>query len=322
MPGGAESRTARGLTSEEKIVYPGVVMWRQVGKRVIGLFGVLMTIGAPVGGTSVAAADIRVYRDSRGILYITNKSARPAKNVGTLTSRHRSSVSQEGNAQAKGRSGKQERLAKNTPKFGGRIVDVQRDLAERRSPRQYVHDPRTTASIHVYRNKQGTLLFTNVPNQPGYRPFLFLQPYVRRMTSKESADFDRLIRNACVRYGVEFELVKAVIKAESAFNPWAISRAGARGLMQLMPATAADHGVADIHSPRQNIEGGVRHLRLLLERFDGNVTLALAAYNAGAGAVDKYNGIPPYQETQQYVRKVLRFRESYRERSALVRPLA
>jgi soluble lytic murein transglycosylase-like protein len=135
------------------------------------------------------------------------------------------------------------------------------------------------------------------------------------MTSKESADFDRLIRVACARYGVEFELVKAVIKAESAFNPWAISRAGARGLMQLMPATAADRGVADIHSPRQNIDGGVRHLRLLLERFGGNVTLALAAYNAGAGAVDKYNGVPPYQETQQYVRKVLRFREAYRERS-------
>jgi soluble lytic murein transglycosylase len=174
----------------------------------------------------------------------------------------------------------------------------------------------------VYRNKQGTLLFTNVPNRPGYRPFLFLQPYVSRMTSKESADFDRLIRAACARYGVEFELVKAVIKAESAFNPLAISRAGARGLMQLMPATAADHGVADIHSPRQNIDGGVRHLRLLLERFEGNVTLALAAYNAGAGAVDKYNGIPPYQETQQYVRKVLRFREAYRERSVLVRPPA
>lgn len=319
---GAESRAERDLTSEEKIVYPKLLMWRSIGKHVVGLFGVLITMGTPVSGTSIAAADIRVYRDSRGVLFITNKSARPARKVGALTSRYQPSIPQGLSAPTKGKPKKQERLASNAPQFGGRIIDVQQDLAERRRPRQYVHDPRTTAPIHVYRNKQGTLLFTNVPNQPGYRPFLFLQPYVSRMTSRESADFDRLIRNACARYGVEFELVKAVIKAESAFNPLAISRAGARGLMQLMPATAADHGVADIHSPRQNIEGGVRHLRLLLERFDGNVTLALAAYNAGAGAVDKYNGIPPYQETQQYVRKVLRFRESYRERSALVRPPA
>jgi|GEM_PF-806230 len=322
MPRGGESRTARDLTSEEKIVYPKLLMWRHIGKRVLGLCGVLMTIGTPVSGTSIAAADIRVYRDSRGVLYITNKSTRPAKTIGTLTARSQTKGTQGRNPRTKGRTDTPERLANLAPGFGGRLIDVQQDLAERRGPREYVHDPRTTAPIHVYRDKQGTLLFTNVPNRPGYRPFLFLQPYISRMTSKESADFDRLIRSACVRYGVEFELVKAVIKAESAFNPWAISRAGARGLMQLMPETAADHGVADIHSPRQNIEGGVRHLRILLERFDGNLPLALAAYNAGAGAVDKYNGIPPYQETQQYVRRVLRFRESYRERSAFVRPPA
>ena len=297
-------------------------MWRSVGKSVVGLFGALMALATPVGGTNIAAADIRVYRDSRGVLYITNKSTRPPKTVGTLTSRSQSTGSQERTGRTKGKRAKKEQLVSTPAGFGGRIIDVQQDLAERRGPRQYVSDPRTTAPIHVYRNKQGTLLFTNVPNQPGYRPFLFLQPYVSRMTGKESVEFDRLIRNACIRYGVEFELVKAVIKAESAFNPWAISRAGARGLMQLMPETAADHGVADLHSPRQNIEGGVRHLRLLLERFDGNVSLALAAYNAGAGAVNKYNGIPPYQETQDYVRKVLRFRESYRARSALVRPPA
>ena len=297
-------------------------MWRHTRKRVAGLFGVLMAIGTPIAASSIAAADIRVYRDSKGVLYITNKSARPVKNAGTAKPRYQWGVASPRGSGTKGGVNKKDFLANNSPAFGGQIIDVQQDLAERRGARQYVHDPRTTAPILVYRNKQGALLFTNVPNQPGYRPFLFLQPYVSRMTSKESADFDRLIRGACARYGVEFELVKAVIKAESAFNPGAISRAGARGLMQLMPETAADHGVANIHSPSQNIDGGVRHLRLLLERFDGDVTLALAAYNAGAGTVDKYNGIPPYQETQQYVRRVLRFRDSYRERSVLVRPPA
>ena len=322
MAEGPESRTERYLTKRERIVYPEILMWRHIGKGVAGLFGVLLTISTDMGRASVATADIRVYRDSKGVLYITNKLARPVKNAGTATPRYRWGTDSAPTTRTKGLTNRQDRLASNSPAFGGRIIDVEQDLAQRRGADQYVHDARTTAPIHVYRNKEGTLLFTNVPNRPGYRPFLFLQPYVSRMTSKESADFDRLIREACVRYGVEFELVKAVIKAESAFNPWAISRAGARGLMQLMPETAADHGVADIHSPRQNIEGGVRHLRLLLERFEGNITLALAAYNAGAGAVDKYNGIPPYQETQQYVRKVLRFRESYRERSVLVRPPA
>ena len=322
MSEGSESRTERDLTGQEKIVYPKILMWRSKGKGVASLFGMLIVIGTSLVGSDVATAEIRVYRDSKGVLYITNKSARPVKNAGLAKPRYKWGADSARGSRAKGIAQKQDLLTNNSHAFEGRIIDVRKDLSERWGTKRYVHDPRTTAQIHVYRNKQGALNFTNVPNQPGYRPFLFLQPYVSRMSRKESADFDRLIRLACVRYGVEFELVKAVIKAESAFNPWAISRAGARGLMQLMPATAADRGVADIYSPRQNIEGGVHHLRLLLERFAGDVTLALAAYNAGPGAVDKYNGIPPYQETQQYVRKVLRFRESYRERSVLVRPPA
>jgi soluble lytic murein transglycosylase-like protein len=201
--------------------------------------------------------------------------------------------------------------------FSGRLIDVKKELAERNTSGRFVHDPQTKAAIHVYRDKQGTLLFTNVPNRPGYRPFLLLNTYSQRLSGRESIAFDRLIQAACQRYGVEFALVKAVIKAESAFNPGALSRAGARGLMQLMPATAAMHGVDDIHAPSDNIDGGVRHLRLLLNQFDGDVSLAVAAYNAGAGAVTRYNGIPPYQETQQYVRRVLYYRDSYRQRSSL-----
>jgi soluble lytic murein transglycosylase-like protein len=178
------------------------------------------------------------------------------------------------------------------------------------------------ADIYVYRDARGVMHFTNVPTKPVYRPFQLLQPYIRSLRGKESAAFDQLIRESCQRYGVEFALVKAVIKAESAFDPLALSRAGARGLMQLMPDTAALHGVTDSHDPRDNIDGGVRHLRLLLDRFRGDLTLTVAAYNAGPEAVARYNGVPPYQETQEYVQRVLQYRESYRQRSRLSQPLA
>lgn len=172
------------------------------------------------------------------------------------------------------------------------------------------------ADIYVYRDNRGIVHFTNVPTKPVYRPFLVLRRYMGRLRGKESVKFDRLIAAVCQRYGVEFALVKAVIKAESAFDPSALSPAGARGLMQLMPATAAQHGVDDAHDPQANIEGGVRHLRLLLNRFRGNLSLTLAAYNAGPETVDRYNGIPPYAETQTYIQRVLQYRESYRQRSA------
>jgi soluble lytic murein transglycosylase-like protein len=174
----------------------------------------------------------------------------------------------------------------------------------------------TVADIYVYRDSKGTMHFTNVPTKPVYRPFLLLRRYVRSLRGRESAEFDRLISNACRRHGIEFELVKAVIKGESAFDPSALSPAGARGLMQLMPETAALHGVDNIHAPRDNIEGGVRHLRMLLNRFRGNLILALAAYNAGPEAVSRYNGVPPYKETQEYVQRVLQYREAYRRRRA------
>jgi len=113
------------------------------------------------------------------------------------------------------------------------------------------------------------------------------------------------IEEIAARYGVDSALVHAVIRAESAFNPWAVSRKGAQGLMQLMPRTASALGVKDSFNPRDNIEGGVRHLRYLLDRYPGNVSLAVAAYNAGEGAVDYYGGIPPFPETQQYVQRIL-----------------
>jgi soluble lytic murein transglycosylase-like protein len=117
--------------------------------------------------------------------------------------------------------------------------------------------------------------------------------------------YSQQIVEAADRYGVDPNLVQSVIRVESAFNPWAVSRKGARGLMQLMPRTASALGVRDAFNPAQNIDGGVRHLRGLIDRYGGNLPLALAAYNAGAQAVDWYRGIPPYPETQQYVRRIL-----------------
>ena len=115
-----------------------------------------------------------------------------------------------------------------------------------------------------------------------------------------------IIKEAASRYGVSEDLIAAVIEAESEFNPRAVSRRGAQGLMQLMPETAATLGVGDPFSPRENIHGGVRHLRSLMDRFDNNVPLALAAYNAGHVAVINYKGIPPYPQTRAYVNRIMR----------------
>jgi soluble lytic murein transglycosylase-like protein len=122
---------------------------------------------------------------------------------------------------------------------------------------------------------------------------------------QKASDYDALIESSAREHAIDPRLVKSVMLVESGFNPAAISRKGARGLMQLMPATAAEHGVSDIHDPKQNIAGGTRYLSRLLAYYDGDLVKTLAAYNAGEGAVDKYGGVPPYDETQLYVRKTL-----------------
>ncbi|WP_312368063.1 lytic transglycosylase domain-containing protein, partial [Stenotrophomonas sp.] len=124
------------------------------------------------------------------------------------------------------------------------------------------------------------------------------------------------ISAAAREFGVEEAVVRAIIHAESAFNPTALSRAGAQGLMQLMPATARRFGVSDSYDAGQNIRGGVQYLSWLLRRFNGNLTLAAAGYNAGEGAVDRHGGVPPYKETQYYVQRVAQLADRYRGEQA------
>ncbi len=122
---------------------------------------------------------------------------------------------------------------------------------------------------------------------------------------RQTSAYDALIAAAAAENAVDPKLVKSVMLIESGFNPAAISRKGARGLMQLMPEVAAEHGVSDVHDPRQNIAAGTRQLSRLLAYYGGDLVKSLAAYNAGEAAVDRYEGVPPYAETQLYVRKAL-----------------
>ena len=169
------------------------------------------------------------------------------------------------------------------------------------------------ADIYVLRDSRGIMTFTNAPSHAGYR-VIIRNPSQHSRVAGEPQSFEQIVRSASNRYGVDPNLVWAVMKVESNFNPEAVSKKGARGLMQLMPATARQHRVDNIHDPSQNIQAGVRHLRLLLNRFQGNLRLGLAAYNAGSRAVERYRNIPPYSETRKYVRRVLKYYDFYRTR--------
>ncbi|MGV8075156.1 MAG: transglycosylase SLT domain-containing protein [Syntrophobacteraceae bacterium] len=185
------------------------------------------------------------------------------------------------------------------------------------------------AEIFKYVSNDGVIHFTNLPTQSNFQKVRLnnslrigaLNPCLRN-PSKSLCDpslnranqlaYEPYIKLSCRRHGLDFNLVKAVIRAESAFNPQAVSPKGAMGLMQLMPDTSRDMGVGNPFDPYENIQGGSRYLKLMLNRFDNNIVHALAAYNAGPEAVEKHGGIPPFEETQTYIQRVLELYSHYK----------
>lgn len=168
-----------------------------------------------------------------------------------------------------------------------------------------------SAQIYSWQNAEGQLVVSDRPRHDQGEMVTYAVPRARAVRATTPADitprsaaFDDYIEVHSAHQGVPPELVRAVIQVESAFNPHAVSPKGAMGLMQLMPATARELGVENPFVPEDNIRGGVAYLRQLLDRYDRNVELALAAYNAGPGSVERYGSVPPYRETQAYVKKV------------------
>ena len=168
--------------------------------------------------------------------------------------------------------------------------------------------PQAQGNIYRYVDKNGVLHFTNVKTDPKYT--LYLRGS-RKAPSVYIKDYGAAILEASKRFKVELPLIKAVIKAESNFDHEAISKKGAKGLMQLMPRTADEMDVGDALDPKENIMGGTRYLGLMLKRFKNDKILALAAYNAGPNIVESYNAVPPFPETEAFVKKVMRYYKSY-----------
>jgi soluble lytic murein transglycosylase len=168
------------------------------------------------------------------------------------------------------------------------------------------------ADIYRYIDENGVMHFTNTPTSSiqQYRLFLKEKSRVTRWYSSEK--YDDLIADASERSGVSFPLLKAIIKAESDFDPHAVSKKGATGLMQIMPENFKPLGINDPFDPWENINAGARYFKQMYDRFKGKLTLSLAAYNAGPTAVDRYKTIPPYEETQEYVRRVMKYYYNYK----------
>ncbi|MCL1051323.1 lytic transglycosylase domain-containing protein [Shewanella abyssi] len=180
---------------------------------------------------------------------------------------------------------------------------------------------RAPDQVYHYKNAAGVVVFSDRPPETGHYQVRIYDCYACKPSSNinwqsiplYTQQYKEEIQLAATTYSIEAALIRAVIHAESAFKPAALSRTGAQGLMQLMPVTAKELGVTDAFKPSQNIAAGSRYLAQLLQRFDGDITLACAAYNAGASRVDQYRGVPPFPETKAYVERVNILLQRYRK---------
>ena len=172
--------------------------------------------------------------------------------------------------------------------------------------------PSLHAEIYAYKDSQGILHFSNVPTSARYASYMG-ESDPNHISIFSDARYDDVIAEAARKNNLSFHLLKALIHVESYFNPYAISKKGAMGLMQIMPENLEQLNIKHPFDPRENVMGGASHLKDMMERFDGKLELALAAYNAGPSAVEKYSAIPPYRETQEYVHKVMILYKKYKD---------
>ena len=168
------------------------------------------------------------------------------------------------------------------------------------------------ADIYRYIDENGVMHFTNTPTSSTQKFKLFLREKPKVNPRYSTKKYDDIIANASQQYDVSFPLLKAIIKAESDFDPRAVSKKGAKGLMQIMPENFKPLGIKDPFDPSQNIHAGARYFKQMYDRFKGKLSLSLAAYNAGPKAVERYKTVPPYEETEEYVRRVLKFYYNYK----------
>lgn len=271
------------------------------------LLGVLLSLSAAAWAGS---SSIRCFKDARGVTNCTN-----------ITSAK--SAQAKPQAQAPAKSQAVSAISK-AEAAAVQLASVAQAGAAPQSAKSAAASSGGAKTTYIYRYKQrnGVAHFTNVPNpalplvstvayqsfDKGWSGSLFKSANWK--LNREA--YNETILGLANEHAVDPALVRAVIHAESSFNPTAVSRTGAMGLMQLMPGTAARFGVGNAFDPQENIRGGVTYLRFLLDKFNGDVRLAAAGYNAGEGAVMKYGGVPPYSETTEYVARVLELHEKYR----------
>lgn len=187
----------------------------------------------------------------------------------------------------------------------------------------FINNSQSFGDIYRYQDENGVVYFTNCPHDPKFKIYIKegkedlengqKNSNINYKYLRNNSKFDHLIYEFSKKYQVDFALIKAIIQVESGFNPYAVSKKGAMGLMQLMPETAMRLNVSDIFNPKENIEAGVRYFKYLLSLFNNDIRLSLAAYNAGENVVSELKSIPPYRETIDYIRSVLKFYQLYKQ---------